>query len=77
MLDRKGDRDDARDPGSDSPRVTAQPGYVIVEAKGRSVAGGGVHVEVLLELGLDEARSLANTLLHQSAEAEMLRRWVN
>jgi hypothetical protein len=77
MLDKQGDRDDAKDPASDSPRVTAQPGYVVVEAKGRSVSGGEMHVDVLLKLGLDEARSFANNLLQQSAEAEMLRRWVN
>ena len=76
MLDDQGGRGDAKRPATDSARVTAQPGYVVVEAKGRSLSGER-HVHVLLTLGLDEARSLANTLLHQSAEAEMLKRWVN
>ena len=76
MLDNQGDRGDAKTPANDSARVTAQPGYVVVEAKGRSLSGEQ-HVDVLLTLGLDEARSLAHTLLHQSAEAEMLKRWVN
>ena len=76
MLDKQADRDDAKDPARDSAQVTAQPGYVVVEAKGRSLSGEQF-VDVRLTLGLDEARLLANTLLHQSAEAEMLRRWVN
>ena len=76
MLDNRGGRGDAKGPSTHSARVTAQPGYVVVEAKGRSLSGKQ-HVDVLLTLGLDEARSLAKTLLQQSAEAEMLRRWVN
>lgn len=76
MLDNPGGRGDAKGPANDSARVTAQPGYVVVEAKGRSLSGDQ-QVDVMLTLGLDEARALANTLLHQSAEAEMLRRWVN
>ena len=76
MLDNQGDRGNAKDPASDSARVTAHPGYVVIKAKGRSLSGEQP-VDVLLKLDLDEARLLANTLLHQSAEAEMLRRWVN
>ena len=63
-------------PTGDSARVTSEPGYVVIEANEWDTNRQQFRA-VTLRVCHHEARLLANTMLHQAAESEMLRRWVN
>lgn len=61
---------------NDSAEITSEPGYVIIEANEWDHTNQRFR-SVTLRICIHEARLMANTILHQAAEAEMLRRWVN